>query len=201
MFKWICLGVAVVFLSLFAWILYDVRVLIHETSEIVKSSGKTINEQLPTIVEKTRKTTDTLADHLPQIVEKTQKSTETLAELAEDIRQLKELAGVSNTVRDKSLLPFADGILDAIDASGGMIGVKKTFGSGLKSTQTAKEWVVGARKEALFLTAVARSRKELLTRLSENKFGSSWYIQIKDAEPVTLAEWLKAHHPAAKELE
>jgi hypothetical protein len=200
MFKWTCLAVAVVFLALFAWLLNDVRVLIRDSSQIVHTTGQTVNQHLPTIVDKTRKTTDTLADHLPEIVEKTRTSTETLAGLAEDIRQLKELAGVSNTARDKSLVAYADSVLDAIDSSGGTIGVTKTFGKGLKSTLPAKEWVVAARKEALFLTAVTTSKKELMTRLSVTKFGFAWYIQFGEQEPVPLADWLKARHPATKEL-
>src|SRR5262249_49336432 len=151
----------------------------------------TINENLPAIVDKTKKTTDTLAEHLPEIVEKTRATTETLAELAEDIRQLKELAGVTSSVRDKNLVAYATSVLDTIEASGGSIGVKKTLGKGLKSPVPAKEWVVGARKEALFLTVLASSKKDFVTRLTRNKFHFPWYIQLADTEPVTLADWLK----------
>jgi hypothetical protein len=201
MFKWICLIAAVIFLTVLAWLVNDVRLQIRQSSQVVHATGQTINEHLPTIVDKTRKTTDTLAEHLPEIVEKTRKSTETLAELAEDIRQLKELAGVTNTARDKNLVAYADSVLDGIETSGGTIGLKKTFGgSGLKNTLPAKEWVVAARREALFLTAVAKSKKELITRLAENKFGSPWYIQFGDKQPVTLLDWLKANDAATADL-
>jgi hypothetical protein len=201
MFKWVCLGVAVVFLVLLTWMLNDLRLEVRRSGQMVQEAGRTINENLPGIVEKTRKTTDTLAENLPELVEKTRTTADTLAELAADLRQLKELAGVANTVRDKNLVAYATSLLDAIDASGGQIGLKKTFGgSGLKNLVPAKEWVVSARKEALLLTVLARSKTELMTRLAKNKFGSHWYIQIGDKEPMTLMDWLKANHPATKEL-
>jgi len=200
MFKWICLAVAVVFLSLFAWILNDVRRVVQESRQIVHTTGQTVNEHLPTIVDKTRKATDVLAENLPEIVQKTRTSTETLAELVEDIRQLKELAGVSNVARDKSLVSYADSVLDFLQASGGTIGVTKTFSSGLKSTLPAKEWVVAARKEAVFLSAVTTSKSEMLRRLSQTKFGFEWYIQVGAEPPAPLETWLRANHPASKEL-
>jgi hypothetical protein len=201
MFKWACLGVAVVFLAVLTWLLNDLRQEIHQSAAIVQTAGQTINEHLPAIVDKTRKTTDTLAEQLPEIVEKTRTSTETLAELAEDIRQLKELAGVSTQARDKSLVAYANSVLDSIEASGGTIGLKKAFGAkGLKNPVPAREWVVGARKEAVLLTILANSKVEFATRLTRNKFHSAWYIQMGEQEPVPLLDWLKANHPATREL-
>lgn len=201
MFKWLCLLTAIAFLAGLTWMINDVRLEIHRSSELLRTTGTTVNEKLPTIVEKVQKSADSISESAPEIVEKIRKSSETLAELAEDIRQLKELMGVANTARDKSLVAYADSILDLIESSGGSVGLKKSFGgSGLKATLPAREWVVGARKEALFLTVVAKSKLELATRLSENKFGSSWYVQFRDKEPVSLLDWLKTHHDATKEL-
>jgi predicted RNase H-like nuclease (RuvC/YqgF family) len=140
MFRWICLAVGVVFLAILAWLVNDVRLEIRRSGQIVQTAGQTINEQLPTIVEKTRRTTDTLAEELPEIVDKTRATTETLAELAEDIRQLKELAGVSTQGRDKSLVAYANSVLDSIETSGGTIGLKKGFGAkGLKNPVPSRE--------------------------------------------------------------
>ncbi len=199
-FKWLCLAVAVIFLSVLGWMVNDIRLQVRRSVNTVQTAGATINQELPSIVAKSKQTTDVVAEHLPEIVTKVQQTTETLAELSQDIRQLKELAGVSSTARDKSLVAYADSALDEIQQSGGTIGLKKTFGSGLKSELPAKEWVVGARKEALILTVLAKSKAELLERLSHNKFGSDWFIQIGEAEPLTLQAWLKEHHAATKEL-
>lgn len=201
MFKWICLGVAVVFLALLGWMLNDVRREIHQTGQVVHATGQTVNEHLPAIVDKTKQTTDTVAAHLPEIVAKTRTTTETLAELAADIRQLKELAGLSHTARDKNLVAYADSVLDCIEASGGVVGLRKTLGGkGLKNTTPAQEWVVAARKEAVLLTALAKSKKDLVTRLAHNKFGSPWYLQVKDQPPLAMLDWLQVNHAATKEL-
>ena len=176
MFKWACLAVVGVFLGLLSWMAYDIRSQLHTT-------GKTVNE------------------HLPEIVDKTRTTTKTLAELAEDVRQLKELAGVTSSARDEGLVAYANGALKQIESSGGVIGLKKTFGGkGLKDQLPAREWAVGARKEAVLLTVLAKSKKELATRLSETKFGSAWMIQIGDQEPVPLLDWLRENHPPSKEL-
>jgi hypothetical protein len=201
MFKWVCLAVAVVFLALLIWLINDLRLELRRSSAMVQTAGQTINEHLPAIVDKTRRTTDTLAEQLPEIVDKARTSTETLAELAEDIRQLKELAGLSTQARDKNLVAYANSVLDSIEASGGMIGLKKAFGAkGLKNPVPAREWVVGARKEAILLTILSNSKAEFGTRLTRNKFHSPWYIQIGEQEPLTLLDWLKANHPATREL-
>jgi hypothetical protein len=176
MFKWACLAVAVLFCAFLGWIAYDIR------SQLTRS-GQTVNE------------------HLPAIVEKTHKTTETLAELSEDVRQLKELAGMTSSARDQNLVSYANSALAQIESSGGVIGLKKALGGkGLKDQLPAKEWGVGARKEAVLLTALAKSKKELATRLAKNKFGSDWMIQIGDQEPVPLLNWLREHHPQSNEL-
>jgi hypothetical protein len=219
MFKWICLGVAVVFLSLVVWMINDIRLEVHRSTAVVRTTGESVNENLPAILEKSRQTTNALSNNLPEVVEKVRKSTDTisknlptmveridkttevLAELAEDIRQLKELAGVTTKERDKSLVAYGISVLKKIETSGGIIGLKKkTFGSGLKNTKPAAEWAVGARKEALFLALLVKSKKEMLTRLAKNKFGSNWYIQFPDKDPVPLLDWLRENHPESKDL-
>src|SRR5262245_46442243 len=144
-FKWACLVVAVVFLCALLWMLNDIRLHVRQAAEVVQSTGQTVNQHLPTIVERTRGTTETLAKNLPAIVERTNrasavidrdlpgvlqnagKTTETLAGLAEDIRQIKALAGISAGPRDKSVVAYATSVLDAIEKSGGKIGVKKAL--------------------------------------------------------------------------
>ena len=183
MFRWVCLGVGVVFLAVLTWMVNDVRLHVRQSGETVQTTGETINE------------------HLPEIVTKVDTTVDTLAELAADIRQLKELAGVTNSPRDQNLVAYANSVVSLIERSGGTIGLKKKLGGkGLKNESPAKEWAAGARKEALFLTILVRSKKDLVTRLAKNKFGSSWYIRISDSEPVELLEWLKDNHPETKAL-
>src|SRR5689334_21744739 len=91
MFKWICLLVIVVFLSVLVWMVNDLRLQVRQSLGSVDSAAHTVNDNLPSIVERTRKTADTLGDQLPEIVERIQKTTEVVAELSEDINQIKEL--------------------------------------------------------------------------------------------------------------
>jgi hypothetical protein len=182
MFKWACLTVASIFLALLSWMLNDLRLEIRRSGEVLHEAGDTVNQALPAIVDKTRLTT------------------ETLAELSEDIRQLKELAGVSASIRDKNLVAYATKVLQGIEESGGTIGLKKSLGGrGLKNPVPAKEWVAGARKEAIFLTVLANSKADFLTRLTRNTFHSPWYIQFSEAEPQPLLDWLKARYPPTAE--
>jgi hypothetical protein len=195
MFKWLCLGLAFLAVGVLGWMLNDVR---HS----IKPTVQTINENLPAILEKTRTSTTSLDQNLPEILEKTRLTTETLAELAEDIRQLKELTGATAQPRDKTLVAYATSVMNFIEESGGTIGFKKHFSSSLKDPRPAREWAASVRKQkAVFLTYIASSRKDFLTRLCESAvLGTKWYIQVGASDPVPLADWIKANHPESKDL-
>lgn len=174
MFKWICLALAVVVVTGLGWTINDLRLEIKHTSQ-------TVNQ------------------HLPEILANVQKSTDTLAALSEDLKQLRDLAGASGQARDKTLVTYADSLLDLLETTDAQIGLeKKVLGGGLKSLVPAKEWVVDARKEALWLSFRASSKVELLTRLCENKFGSPWFIQFPGEEAQLLMEWLKLNHAESR---
>ncbi len=171
MVKWIGLTLAATVVIGLGWVINDLRLEIKRTSQ-------------------------TIDEHLPAILENVQKSTDTLAALSEDLKQLRDLAGASGETRDKSLVTYADSLLDLIEAADAQIGLeKKVMRGGLKSIVPAKEWVVDARKEALWLSFRASSKRELLTRLCKNKFGSPWFIQFPGEDTQLLFDWLKANHP------
>jgi hypothetical protein len=196
MFKWACLGVAVVFLSALGWMLNDLRLEVRRSSQIVY-------ENLPPIMDKTRKATDSLVENLPEIADRVHTTTATVAELTEDIRQMRELLGLPRgKKRDETLVGYATSVLDSLEKSGGVIGLKKTVGKGLKNPVAANEWVPGARREAFLLTLLgkAKSKRDMLARLATNWRGSNWYIQVGDREPVTLLDWLKTNHVPTREL-
>lgn len=170
-FKWASLVLALITIAALGWVVNDLRVEVKEIS-------------------------DTVNAHLAEIMVNTRETTETLAILAEDIRQLRDLAGATaGTPRDRTLVAYADSLLDLIESTDAQIGLeKKVFGEGLKDTVPAREWAVDARKEALWLTFRVASREEFLERLCKNKFGSDWFIQIGDEEPLALIDWLQEHH-------
>jgi len=217
-FRWACLAVAAAFLGVAAWILNDVRLQVRHSADLVREAATTVNKDLPDLVAKSRQTTevvatnlpevvakvkaatDTVSESLPEVVDRVDRTTEVVAELAEDIRQLKELAGLTSGKRDEGLVAYANSLLKKIESSGGTIGVKKLTGRGLKNTQPAAEWAAGARKEAVLLTILAKSKKEMLTRLGKTKLGLNWYIELPSKDPVPLIDWLRETHAETKAL-
>ena len=176
-FRWTCLTFAAVVVVGLGWMVNDIRIAI-------KANIRKLDE------------------NLPEILANTKKSTTTLAVLADDIKQLRNLAGVSSGSRDRSLVVYADRLLDLIESSGGQVGLqKKIFGSGLKDLLPANEWVVAARKEALWLSFRAKSKREILERLTKNKFGSAWHIQFENGKPKPLLDWLAEQDPETAEFQ
>ena len=138
-----------------------------------------------------RATAETVNAKLPSILEKTEKSAEALAELSEDVRQLRDLAGATGP-RDTTLAAYADAILDRLEATDAKIGTKSRISGNLGDALPAKEWVAAARKEALWLTFRAKSKEELLTRLTANKFGSEWHIEPAGGPAQPLRQWIES---------
>lgn len=161
----------------FGWMLNDLR---YE----LKRSAETVNRDLPVILANTRQ------------------STETLAEVSSDIKELRNLAGLEDAPRDKTLATYADSILDLLETqTDAKIGTEKLIGTSLSDPLSAKEWVAGARKEAVVLAFRAKSRPELLERLTKSKFGTEWKIQFADAQPMSLRTWLVENHPPTAEID
>ena len=50
MFRWVCLGIGVVFLAVMTWMVNDVRLHVRQSGETVQTTGETINKRLPEIV-------------------------------------------------------------------------------------------------------------------------------------------------------
>ena len=176
MFKWTCFGFAVLVTAALGWVVNDLRLQVKRTTTLLNES-------------------------LPQVLANTKKSTETLAKLSDDIKGLRDLAGVRGR-SDESLVAYADSVLDLIEASGGQIGVEAVIGKEMKDVLPAVEWVANARKEALLAAVpLSKSKAEVLHRLTTTAFlRSPWLIQFEGADPVPLADWLRANHAETKEL-
>ena len=169
--KWLAMAIAAIAFLYFAWVVDGLR-------RDLKDAAAALNENLPRILENSRKTS------------------ETLRRLSEDLEKLRNLAGLENGSKKHALVAFADRVLDLLESTEGNIGLtRKIIGQGLKNIETLQEWVAGARKEALFLTATANNRTEFLQRLCHNKFGSEWMIQTPGSQPRPLLGWLRETHP------
>lgn len=91
---------------------------------------------------------------------------------------------------------YAESLLRTLELTNGEIGLeKKLFGDGLKDVKTTQEWAEQTRAEALWQSLRARTRTAMLKKLCHNMFGSPWFIQIGDAEPLPLFDWFEQHHP------
>ncbi len=166
MFKWACFILAVIIVAVLGWMLNELRLELKDTATAINT-------------------------HLPAILEATENTTSNVAVLSEDVREFRDLSRTADAVRDKTLVTYADNVLDLIEPSDAQIGLeKKLLGSGLKKARPAAEWAATARKEALWLVLRVKSRDELLDRLCKNKFGSDWYIELPGAEPLRLRDWV-----------
>ena len=218
MFKWACLAVAVLFLSVALWMLNDIRLQVHRGARVIDDAGETVSTELPEIIQSSRVTsetvarnlpevvakvragTDTLSKSLPRVVERIDRTSEIVAELAEDIRQLKELAGLKAVPRDRNVVVYAESVLQKIASSGGVIGLKKNLGKGLKNPQPATDWVEAERREAALMAVLGRSKKQMLQAIVKSKLGFSWFIQLPGQKPVKLLDWLRENHEETRGL-
>lgn len=175
-FKWSCFGLAAAVCAVLLYLLNDMRVEIRRTNETVNA-------------------------HLPQIMANVNTATTTLAAVSKDINSFRDLAGLVDTPQDRSLVVYADSVLDFLESQPqGQIGLSKVVGKGLKDVVTSAEWARDSRKEALWLTFRASTKQELLERIGKNKFGSDWYFTAPGIEPMKLADFLRNNHPASKDL-
>ena len=173
-FKWSCFGLAAVACGFLLYLLYDLRNELKRTNETVNA-------------------------HLPQIVANVHTATATLAAVSKDINSFRDLAGLVDNEKERSLVVYADSILDFLESQPqGQIGLAKITGSGLKDLVSAAEWARDSRKEALWQTFRASTKQELLERMAKNKFGSDWYFTAPGIAPVKLVEFLRLNHPESK---
>ena len=174
-FRWACFALAAIFAAAALWMLDDMRVEIKRTNAIVDQ-------------------------HLPAVLANVKTATETLAHVSKDIESLRDLTGLADASGDRSLVQYADSILDFLDAQQGKIGRTKVLGEGLKDLVPVQDWVTSSRKEALWLSFRADSKQDLLDRLGKTKFGEHWMFAPTTGAPVPLIDFLKQQHAESKGL-
>ena len=175
-FKWSCLGIATVFAAVLLYLANDMRNELARTNAMVD-------------------------EHLPQILANMKTITSTLADVSKDVQSFRNLAGLVDAPSDKSLVAYADSVLDFLEQQpAGKIGLAKLVGSGMKDVADASQWARDSRKEALWLTLRASTKAELLDRLSKNKFGSDWMYFAPGIDPMPLRDFLRLNHPESKGL-
>jgi hypothetical protein len=199
MFKWICLSLAVVFGLAILGLIYDLK-------QDVTASLTTAQAA----VAKASDTVTTVNAQLPEIVTEVKKGTETLSDLAEDVALLKRVAGVENSSSDRGvrgLVTYADDLQRMLaqetEGKEAVILIEEIFGSKLKQTATAEEFLIGLHKEMVTLILpLAKSKEEVLYRActSSPPRRKPFYIQFPGEEPKLLEVFLREHHPASADL-
>lgn len=154
------------------------------------------------------KTSVTVNEHLPPVLHNIKTISDVVAKLTEDVKNLRNLAGLGGAAaaattagRDGSLVAYADSLLDFLETQkGAKIGHEKLVGGGLKDLEPIEDWIRGARKEALLVTFLVKSKKDILERLCKNKFGFKFHIVPPTGDPMLLMDFAKKHHPDSASL-
>jgi uncharacterized phage infection (PIP) family protein YhgE len=212
MFKWICLAVTTLGLVAFLWMVNDVRLRITGLADRVdaklpplEEKAERIDGKLTTLLADSNQAVSTINARLPRIMDKTEQSVDNLAQLSEDLKQSKELLGSINSIRqNKDLATYAVSLLSLIQGQRqATIGSKKQeTDKEMKPVAKAQDWAKSAGRDANFLSLIAKSKGEVLDRLTKSASGAPLYIQMAEkAAPVLLQTWLKANHPESKNLE
>jgi hypothetical protein len=165
------------------WTLHDLKTDVKNTTAGVRETNAMVKEKLP------------------PILDNSQRASETLVKLTDDIAAIRNL--ISPLVGDGggkgspvALAKFADKVLLSIQSQDVMIHSK---GSGPRK---AAEWAKGERKEALYLSFSASSKRELLDKMCQTAFGNPWLVSAdgKGGEP--MRAWLLRKYPEIeKELD
>jgi hypothetical protein len=210
MFKWVCLGVAVVALAAFGWMINDVRLevkaLAQKADQIAVKADELVaktDRQLPVIQTQTEQVTTQLDRHLPSLLSQTEGAARTInthlptllarsevavdnvSDLADSFKQYKGLMGVVHAAtQNKGLFGYGLGVLSMLEGQNATIGVKKHGAEGgLKQVLPVKAWASSAQKDVHFLSLFARTKEEMLHGLARSSSPAPLHIQVGDQPP------------------
>ncbi|MGY8768013.1 MAG: hypothetical protein ACKVH8_06195 [Pirellulales bacterium] len=197
-FRWICFGTAVIFGMVLLVLIWDLKQNVNASLNQAQQTISEANEAIKVVNQK-----------LPEIVDEVKKGTATLSSVAEDVELIKSVAGIQSG-QDRgvrSLAIYADEVQQTlIDQTADMeatILIEEIFGSDLKEVESIDEFLVGLNREMVaVILPLAKSKQEVLYRIcrSSPPRRKPFFIQLGDAEPVSLEEFLKKHHPESAAL-
>jgi hypothetical protein len=172
---------------------------VYELRQDIRSSTAAARDNIPAILDNSNKIAQAAQENIPTLLENSNRIAKSVVKLTDDLAALRELVapstGPGSDVTPPMLATFASGLLDTIEKSGGEIGSK---GSPYRK---ATEWVVGERKEALWLSFRVKSKAEMLDKICKTIFGNPWMIRFGKDHPVPLREWLLKQRPELAELD
>jgi len=197
-FRWVCLGVAILFGIGLLWLIVDFR---NKVISAIDQSKQTIA--------KVQESVDKVDQRLPSILAEVHNTSETLSSVADDVKLMKRIAGVdSNNTNTgvRGLAVYADDLQQFLaqqaENQKATILVDEIIGSDLKEVDSLPEFLVGLNKEmVLAILPLSKSREEMLYRVCRSSVRRvPCYIQFEDKEPILLEEFIRANHDASNEL-
>jgi hypothetical protein len=203
-FKWACLGVAVVALTAYGWMLNDMRLEVKALAPKVEKLAVTgedvavkLDKHLPRILAETEQTGKTIGTQLPPILERSEAAVDRLDDLSDHFEQYRDLMGVLHaSSQNKPLFAYGTSILKFVGGQNATVGVKKPEPKQpLKRALPAKEWARRAEKDAFFLSLTGKSKADVLHGLARTRSAAPLYVQLADQAPRLLATWLQEAHP------
>jgi hypothetical protein len=193
-FKWVCLLVAVIALSVFGWMLNDIRLQVHRTAEKADNLAEKADKQLPAILNNAERVSAQLDKHLPVILADAESAVDSLSAASQDLDLTRGLLGRGpGAPSDEKLATYGESILGLIarqpDATIGV--VQPSPGAGLKKPVPAKAWAAAHRGDPRILSTFAASEPEVLHGLARTFSAAPLHIQLPGQVPRLLADWLQ----------
>ncbi len=198
LFKWTALSIATLFGIVLLWMITDFKQRILVSMEKAEAT-----------LDNAKRSVDNVNSKLPAILVEVKQTSQTLARVADDVELMKRVAGIDHESQDRGVRGFAlyaDELQQILNeqavAHPAKILKEEVVGSDLKVVETLEEFLVGLSKEMIVaILPVSKSRQEILYRVCHSGVRRvPFYIQIEDAEPVLLEEFVKEHHAASREL-
>lgn len=198
LFRWTCLGVAILFGIGLLWLIVDFR---NKVISAIDQSKQTIA--------KVQESVDKVDQRLPSILAEVHNTSETLSSVADDVKLMKRIAGVDSNGTStgvRGLAVYADDLLQFLARQAenlkATILVEEIIGSDLKEVDSLSEFLVGLNKEmVLAILPLSKSREEMLYRVCRSSVRRvPYYIQFEDREPILLEEFIRTNHDASRAL-
>lgn len=168
-----------------------------------EKASVTLNTHLPTILANSEKATTILTADLPKLVITSEAALTSVAELSDSFGQYKGLLGIVHAPSQKpSLMSYGASLLGFLGGTtNATVGQKKPGTNGpLTKTMPASEFAAAATKDLNFFGVAGSSKADVLHGIAKTASPSPWHIQVGDAAPKPLADWVKENHPDSKDM-
>ena len=196
-FRWACLGVAMIFGFVLIWMIWDFK------QKMVTALAKA-----ESTVGHVQKSVEEVNNKMPAVLGEIQKTSHTLSRVADDVELMKRVTGINNENEERGvrgLAIYADELqqvlADETEGKNSNILVEEVIGNDLKVHESMPEFLVSLNKEMVAILVLAKSREEILYRVCHSSIRRKpYFLQINDAEPILLEDFIRKHHATSDTL-